>query len=619
MNRLYRLFLFFAMLFAGLSVTGIPNFASERLLDVGIYYSRLAPDWVKLDADSPMYLELHGLPAGEILGNYAVGRDAKKFVSLPLRTGGGGDVKRVVTRIDSGYVVILEKLDLSQLEKPGMDQASKEALVSWMKEWDAKQKAFLEKGITVVPILDQSIPQVIGMGVVGFQTQSDALNYLSEKQLAGEVFQVDASVYLTDRDSDQTIAVLSPEHRFWSVTSRTEQNPRTELSDGVISMICSSTEESVRYRGGFRIARGSKGHNNLVNRVEMERYLYSVLPREMGYQWPMEALKAQAIAARNYAISPNSKFDGYGFDLDDSESSQVYGGYDSEYDSTTLAVDATKGLYATSDKVIVPLFYHATSGGYIESTEEVWGEVNKYLLGKVDIYSTDYKWELNLTSTQMADFLKKEGHSVGEVNGVEIVERMPSGRVYRLRFHGSDGSVEIKAHRLSSYIGNNVMRSSLYSFDPDTKNGIFSEDIEALIEQIGDGRSVSVAQNPTGPSPSNPEKERTKLGDLLGPTISKNPPRMTDKEVEAETAKVAKSQMSASQNAIASLIPKNHRLPAQEHALFVNGTLKIYGHGYGHGIGMSQVGAKRMALQGYTFDRILKFYYDGIEIVNDNQ
>lgn len=615
MNRVYRSFRTIAFVLMIMMGIIAPSYASERLLDVGIYYSRLAPDWIKLDAESPLYLELHGVQAKEILGNYAVGRDATQFVSLPLLNAAGINVKSVSASVKTGFVVVLEKLDLSVLDYKEKNETAKEAFISLEKQWEEKRKALFEKGISVVPIMDSAMPQVIGLGIAGFEEQAEAEKYLSQKQISGEVYQVNQSVYLVERESEQLVAVLSPENRIWSIASRTEEIPKSEVADGVITMLCTSSEESVRYRGGFRITRGSSGHNNLVNRVELERYLYSVLPKEMGYLWPVEALKAQAVAARNYAVSPNSKFDQYGFDLDDSTSSQVYGGYDVEHDSTTLAVDATKGLYATSDRQIVPLFYHATSGGYIESTEEVWGTVNKYLLGKVDIYSTEYKWQLNITSAQVSDFLKSEGLRVGDVHGMEIVERMPSGRVYRLRFHGSEGSVEVKAHRLTSYLGNNVMRSALYSFDPETENGIFSEDIEAIIEKIGDGKNVTVAPNPSSSSQSSQPQQLQKLSEIIGPTLSKNPPNMTEKEVKEE---IAKANAAVERGTIQDLIPKKHRLSETEHALFTNGSIKLYGHGYGHGVGMSQVGAKRMALQGYTYDQILKFYYDGIEIVKDN-
>lgn len=616
MNKIYR----YILCLVAFWMFASPNFASNRLLDVGVYYSRLAPDWVKLDAEHPFYLELHGLRAKEILDNEAVGKDAEKFVSIPLLNSAGSEVKSVSTTVQTGFVVVLEQLDISLLEQPDKSQMSQDALATWTAQFDAKRKVYLDAGMQAVPILDFAIPQTLGIAVAGFETEADARAYLTNRQLVGQVFQVMQAICILDGETDDVVAVLSPENKIWSIASRSAYHPKREVADGIISMRCSSSEDSVRYRGGFRITRGSSGHNNLVNRVELERYLYSVLPKEMGHLWPIEALKAQAVAARNYAVSPNSKFDKYGFDLDDSTSSQVYGGYDAERDTTTFAVDSTKGIYATSEGSIVPLFYHASSGGYIESTEEVWGAVNRYLLGKVDIYSTDYKWELDITSVQIADFLSTQGIDIGVVHGVEILERMPSGRVFRLLFHGSEGNVEVRAHRLTNYIGNNVMRSSLYSFDPDTKTGIFSEDVEAIIDKIGNGRNLPTTTVPTASEQSDsvPQKSYIKISELLGPTVSQKPPKMTKEQVDAAVQNNEKKDRDKNQDTIASLMPKYHRLPAQEHALFTNGTLRIYGHGYGHGIGMSQVGARRMALKGYTYDQILKFYYDGIEIVKDN-
>ncbi|MGC8716936.1 MAG: SpoIID/LytB domain-containing protein [bacterium] len=147
------------------------------------------------------------------------------------------------------------------------------------------------------------------------------------------------------------------------------------------------------YRGSVRILfRGEK--ILVINILPLEDYLYSVVPSEMPYYWPIEALKAQAVLARTYtlkALSRNSKKD---YDLTDSIDSQLYKGKTEEHQSTNEAVDATKGEVVLYNNLLAEVFYHSTCGGHTEDATNIWNiEKLPYLKGVECNYCTESQWK----------------------------------------------------------------------------------------------------------------------------------------------------------------------------------------------------------------------------------
>jgi len=125
------------------------------------------------------------------------------------------------------------------------------------------------------------------------------------------------------------------------------------------------------YRGVF-IVQNINNELVLINNLPIEEYLLGVVPSEMPSGWSQEALKAQAIAARSYAIANRGKHAKYGYDLKDTTEDQVYGGATSEKPSTNKAVLDTESIVLTYDRKIIPAYYHASSGGQTKNSSEVW-------------------------------------------------------------------------------------------------------------------------------------------------------------------------------------------------------------------------------------------------------
>ena len=138
-----------------------------------------------------------------------------------------------------------------------------------------------------------------------------------------------------------------------------------------------------RYRGRVEIFPNAQGRLTVVNELDLETYLRGVVPREMGaWEYPaLEALKAQAVAARTYAVANRGKRAGEGFDLLDTVADQVYGGREGEQALTDRAVAETEGLVATFDGRPIQALFQATAGGATVDNRHVFGGDQGYLKG----------------------------------------------------------------------------------------------------------------------------------------------------------------------------------------------------------------------------------------------
>jgi stage II sporulation protein D len=187
------------------------------------------------------------------------------------------------------------------------------------------------------------------------------------------------------------------------------------------------------YRGVLLVHRDRK-HLSVVNRLPLDRYLRGVVPWEMPEDWHREALKAQAVVARSYALAtlkPDKRFDLYA-----DTRSQVYGGIRAEEVTTNRAIAATAGRVLYWNGTVATTFYHSTSGGRTAPIAEVWPRATPlpYLVSVPDPHdriSKHHRWgPVLLTPGQIASKLKARG--VRDV----LVARTPSGRV---------GTVSVKA------------------------------------------------------------------------------------------------------------------------------------------------------------------------------
>lgn len=333
-----------------------------------------------------------------------------------------------------------------------------------------------------------------------------------------------------------------------------------------------------------------------VNVLGLEEYLYGVVGEEMGYDAPSEALKAQAVASRSYAVSSLGKNPDY--DLGADTLSQVYRGYTAEMkplaERVREAVDATRGQVIYYDGQIIPAYYHANAGGYTEASENVWSQALPFLQPVPSPWdeaalhyqpqrpdgwpANTYQWQVSLSRAEIekkiAVWNQKQlaaGRpdlviNIGQLLGLEVSrqQRDPargatlSGRVTRLDLTGKAGVASVYRDQIRSLLG---LRSTLFSVEADSQVWIAAPGGAEAVNQTA-GRYIITG---TG-SRQVITLEIDKLW-IQGATNSREVPVVPD-------------------------------------------GFTFTGRGWGHGVGMSQWGARGMALEGYKYQEIILHYYN---------
>ena len=220
--------------------------------------------------------------------------------------------------------------------------------------------------------------------------------------------------------------------------------------------------EQRRYAGLLQIIPKGAATILPVNVLPMEDYLKGVVPAEMPPYWGVEALKAQAIAARTFAIRKLGQ--GGDFDLRASESDQAYSGLTDQRAQSNAAVDGTRGQALTYQGQLITAFYMASDGGHTESSEfrfVGWDHGAQlrshlgYLTGIGDAFDRGPSWQVGpFTASGAATILRDNGRDIGDrLLGVDVLQKDPSGRLVGVRVRGSSKSVEISGPTLRAWFG----------------------------------------------------------------------------------------------------------------------------------------------------------------------
>ena len=221
------------------------------------------------------------------------------------------------------------------------------------------------------------------------------------------------------------------------------------------------------YRGSLEIRPGLIA----VNELPIEQYLYGVVPAEMPSKWPLEALKSQAVAARTYTLAKLGDMASRGYDLKPTTDHQVYAGASKEKPETNYAIDATRGEVLTYNGRPIPAFYCSAAGGYTDGAETVWGSKPiPYLIPVPDFdqEAPSYVWQTSIAAGSLRNLLGKLNVAVGEIGGLEPLERGYSGRVKALSVRGTRGSKTVSGERFRWATG---LKSSLFNVAPVVENG----------------------------------------------------------------------------------------------------------------------------------------------------
>jgi stage II sporulation protein D len=227
------------------------------------------------------------------------------------------------------------------------------------------------------------------------------------------------------------------------------------------------TLDGLAYRGSILVARESDNSLRLINLVDLEKYLYSVVGSEVAADTPASALQAQAIVARTYAVTRLGAHTDLGFDLRAGDLDQAYNGTDAESESVVNAVDATRGVVMVSGNHLVDAYYSACDGGFTSEGAEL-GDPQPYLQAVRDPYcpfSPYMAWTADVPASTVLTQLAESGALPEAIPLDSLVDVRPgpadsSGRLQSVNFVTAQNILSVAATSFRAAAGNRLVKST---------------------------------------------------------------------------------------------------------------------------------------------------------------
>nr|WP_041969580.1 SpoIID/LytB domain-containing protein [Geobacter sp. OR-1] len=242
------------------------------------------------------------------------------------------------------------------------------------------------------------------------------------------------------------------------------------------------------YRGVIEISAADKGLQ-VINELPLEDYLVGLINCEISSQWPMEAIKAQAVIARSYAIFQRDARKNAPYHLESTVMDQVYEGCDIEDSRAARGVKETAGEVLTFGGSTIQAFYHSNCGGHTEASENVWGYKLPYLPGVACRYCQNvnsYRWEQRIPLRKVETQLKAAGINISGLRDIRPGSRNKSGRVSELSLFGTRGKVTVSGVALRKALGYSIIKSTNFELRID--------DGDVLFSGSGNGHGVGLCQ-----------------------------------------------------------------------------------------------------------------------------
>ncbi len=232
------------------------------------------------------------------------------------------------------------------------------------------------------------------------------------------------------------------------------------------------------YRGSVKVVVVDK-QLVAIDLVNIEHYLYSVLGAEMSATFPAEALKAQAVAARTYALYRSQFARKKLFDVDNTEASQVYKGLSTEANTTQAAVKATSGQVMTYQGKLILAAFHSASGGHTENVEDIWSDSLPYLRGVPDddLGTPGYEWSKTFSLAQLSESL-----NVPNIKSIAPDRTTQFGSVLSLKASGDNEQI-LTGNKIRTTL---KLRSLRFTVTPTPEGFIFNG--------LGNGHAIGLSQ-----------------------------------------------------------------------------------------------------------------------------
>jgi len=370
-----------------------------------------------------------------------------------------------------------------------------------------------------------------------------------------------------------------------------------------------------RYRGRLEFFAGKAGGCVALNVLALEDYLPGVIPREMPAGWAAEALRAQAVAARTYAVARMAVNREASYDVVATEGDQVYRGLDGEDERTTQAVRDTAGQILTYDGYPIVAYFSSSSGGYTRDG----GEPYLRPVPSPEPGAPYASWSFELSESELSELAGARGVSLGAITGVEARYNADSGHLDELIVQGTTGAVSFSGPELRRYVGRDVMRSTLAQVEP------LGQATAAAPLELTPNDAVDISAPAAAAVLA---WETVALESYARPWVTADgmPAALKMRGLYAyngQNLMLCNHQVhavSSEQLVEPAELPAAASAPLARREGFggqISG-LRVTGSGYGHGRGLSQWGAKQMAEDGADYQAILHHYYTGVELVKWN-
>lgn len=245
---------------------------------------------------------------------------------------------------------------------------------------------------------------------------------------------------------------------------------------------------AVPVSGLVHVIRRGKGFL-VINQVDLEEYVKGVVPSEVSSSWHPEMLKAQAVAARTYALYQQMLSATREYDVAATVQDQVYKGKNGIDAAVLRAVDETRGLVLTYQGAPIYAAFSSTAAGLTEDAVNVWSKEYPYLKGvecPFDLQSPYYQWTVSFRMDKLEQNLRQQGFPVGTISAMVPVAFSRGGRVAKLRVEHSGGELILRGEELRKAVG--------YSIVPSTQFTIDSVGQDIVLSGYGAGHAVGMCQ-----------------------------------------------------------------------------------------------------------------------------
>lgn len=244
-----------------------------------------------------------------------------------------------------------------------------------------------------------------------------------------------------------------------------------------------------RFKGNIELIKKENGRLLAINYIDLEDYCKGILYHEASHYWPMEALGAQAIVSRTYAVYQCEENKLKDYDMTSDVYSQVYGGLTSERYRTNKAVEDTAAKILTYQGKVIPAFFHSTCGGHTEDASLLWDINIAPLKGVVCGFCKDsphFAWHYVLSADEVREKLVGAGVKIGKIRDMAISGKDVSGRVMDIIITTVKKEVKVSAKDFRNIIGPNNIRSTNFSLT------VVNNDV--VFEGFGWGHGVGLCQ-----------------------------------------------------------------------------------------------------------------------------